>query len=104
MLNHTPGPWWIGPHQQIISAGWSIRIADGSAIAYVLGEKNPELRANAHLIAKAPKLFDFALLISKMTTDCEMGGDMSGDDATETLSCLIERARTLVTRSEEAPA
>jgi hypothetical protein len=54
----TPGPWSIGPHQRIISSGWSIRIKDGSAIAYVLGEKNPELQANARLIAAAPELLD----------------------------------------------
>ena len=54
---HTPGPWSIGEHQKIISTGWSIRIpSDGSAIAYVLGERNPELQANARLIAAAPDL------------------------------------------------
>lgn len=52
----TPGPWAVGPHQRIISSGWSIRIADGSAIAYVLGEKNPELQANARLISKVPEM------------------------------------------------
>jgi hypothetical protein len=52
----TAGPWTVGPHQQIISQGWSIRISDGSAIAYVLGNKNPELQANAHLISAAPAM------------------------------------------------
>jgi len=57
MSKHTPGPWSIGEHQKIISTGWSIRIpSDGSAIAYVLGERNPELQANARLIAAAPDL------------------------------------------------
>lgn len=51
---HTPAPWTVGPHQRIISSGWSIRIQDGSAIAYVLGDKNPELQQNARLIAAAP--------------------------------------------------
>lgn len=54
----TPRPWTVGPHQRIISGGWSIRIADGSAIAYVLGERNPELQANARLIAAAPDLLE----------------------------------------------
>ena len=90
----------FGPHQRIISGGWSIRIKDDSAIAYVLGEKNPELRANARLVAKAPELFDLALLLSRMTTDCEMDGDMSGDDAAETLSCLIEQARAILAKIE----
>jgi hypothetical protein len=57
MTQHTPGPWNIGPHQRIISCGWSIRIPyDDSAIAYVLGEKNPEMQSNARLIAAAPDL------------------------------------------------
>ena len=56
---HTPGPWRIGPHQQILSQGWSIRIGDDSAIAYVLGKENPELRANARLIAAAPSLYEY---------------------------------------------
>lgn len=56
MSDHTPGPWTVGPHQRIISSGWSIRIADGSAIAYVLGEKNPELQQNARLIRASPNI------------------------------------------------
>lgn len=58
-MRHTPGPWHVGPHQKILTCGWSIRIAeDDSAIAYVLGEKNPELRQNASLIAAAPELLE----------------------------------------------
>lgn len=58
MSAHTPGPWTVGKHQRIISQGWSIRIADDSAIAYVLGDKNPELAANACLIAATPDLLE----------------------------------------------
>lgn len=58
MNTHTPGLWSIGPHQRIISRGWGIRISDDSAIAYVLGEKNPELQANARLIAAAPDILE----------------------------------------------
>jgi len=59
MSGHTPGPWKIGQHLPITSIGWSVTIAeDGSAIAYVLGDKNPELRANARLIAAAPDLLE----------------------------------------------
>lgn len=74
---HTPGRWEIGPHQRIISGGWSIRIADGSAIAYVLGEKNPELQANARLIAAAPELLE-AL---KQIVDAADGGGWNQLDA-----------------------
>lgn len=66
---HTPGRWEIGPHQRIISGGWSIRISDGSAIAYVLGEKNPELRANARLIRVAPELLEALEIIAAGNTD-----------------------------------
>lgn len=52
----TPGPWTVGPHQRIISSGWSIRIADGSAIAYVLGEKNQELQQNAKILAASQEM------------------------------------------------
>lgn len=34
--------------------------------------------------------------LAAMTTDEELGGDMSGDDAVSVLSGLIERARALV--------
>ena len=60
-MKYSSGPWHIGEHQRIISSGWSIRVpSDGSAIAYVLGEKNPELQANARLIAGAPAVLEAA--------------------------------------------
>lgn len=36
--------------------------------------------------------------LAGMTTDDEMGGDMSGDDASSTLSAMIEQARQLSPR------
>jgi hypothetical protein len=65
----TPGPWRIGPHQIIQSRGWSIRIKDNSAIAYVLGEKNAELKSNACLIASAPELLEALKVLVKASYD-----------------------------------
>lgn len=61
-MKHTPGPWTCNCDtkyaQPVISVGWHVRIADGSSIAVVLGEKNPELQANAKLITAAPDLLE----------------------------------------------
>lgn len=38
----------------------------------------------------------FVAEIARLTTDAEMDGDMSGDDAVSTLSALIEEAREIL--------
>ena len=91
MNSHTPAPWTVGPHQRIISSGWSIRISDGSAIAYVLGEKNPELQANARLIAAAPDILkaleDVLMVFSEEYPD----------------SPTLERARAAIAKATQEP-
>jgi hypothetical protein len=91
MNTHTPGPWTVGPHQRIISSGWSIRINDDSAIAYALGEKNPELQANARLIAAAPDLLQ--VLQDVLTIFAE---EYPG-------SPCFERARAAITKAGQEP-
>jgi len=93
MTTHTPGKWTIGAHQKIISTGWSIRISDESAIAYVLGERNPELQANARLIAAAPDLLE-AL---KRLIDAPNHGTH------EAMRRANEAAREAIAKATEAP-
>ncbi|MCL4682377.1 MAG: hypothetical protein KJZ92_14045 [Rhodocyclaceae bacterium] len=59
----------------------------------VIGRKRFEVLSR--LIHKAPELVDFLELVGRMTTNEEMGGDMSGDDACSTVSQIIETARGL---------
>ena len=96
MTAHTKGPWNIGPHQKIISSGWSIRINDDSAIAYVLGEKNPELQANARLIAAAPEMF--AALVALLPHAARaIQGTTEGQP-------LIDAARAAIAKTTQEPA
>lgn len=44
---------------------------------------------------QAQTAHDFVAQVARMTTDAEMDGDMSGDDAVTTLSGLIEEAREI---------
>lgn len=41
--------------------------------------------------------------LARMTTDAEMGGNMSGDDAVTTLSRMIEEARTCIAMGRDVP-
>lgn len=93
-MKHTPGPWTVGAHQKIISRGWSIRIPeDGSAIAYVLGEKNPELHANARLIAAAPELLEACKYVVQYHRDHDSGeGELYGLDFVTTCINAIRKA------------
>lgn len=61
--------------------------------AAFIGRKRFEVLSR--LIHKAPELVDFLELVGRMTTNEEMGGDMSGDDACSTVSQIIETARGL---------
>lgn len=109
-MKHTPGPWIYGPETgpdctridaengRVIAAVRSREITswEQSRPIYSWSEEGA---ANARLIAAAPDLFDFASLVSRMTTDSEMGGNMSGDDAAQALSELIETARAAIAKA-----
>ncbi len=102
---HTPGPWKALPEEcdrpyiriRGTVLGGRYKVANVLTPVYEGGPSHgaEETRANAKLIAAAPDLSAFAELVARMTTDQEMDGGMSGDDAVSTLSELIETARTL---------
>lgn len=120
---HTPGPWTSGSARTGRVFG-----ADGYEVcdptqgphlhvdydsdrghwattpgAYV-DRTDEEIEANARLIAAAPDLLEGAALIARLETNEETlertGDQQSGDDAVETLSGLIHKARALVAKAE----
>lgn len=95
MFEHTPGPWHVEMGVHVLDSART-RIADVcDRYDGVNNNFKSSAEANAKVISTAPDLLDFAELVARMTTDEEMDGDMSGDDAVSTLSELIETARTL---------
>lgn len=101
-MKHTPGPWQVGMafdnYGETEIAIEHMTPAGNLVVAVALGGLQGQ-DANASLIAAAPDLFDFASLVSRMTTDSEMGGNMSGDDAAQALSELIETARAAIAKA-----
>lgn len=93
---HTPGPWVIerDPSNNTIAVIGPCAAEEYAGFAWL--EVSEE---NAQMIATAPELLDFIAMIARMTTDTQMDGDMSGDDAVSTLSELIEGARTIIARA-----
>lgn len=59
-----------------------------------IGNKRFEVLSS--LIHKAPELIEFLEMVGRMTTNEEMDGDMSGDDACSTVSQIIETVRGLI--------
>jgi hypothetical protein len=100
MSDHTPGPWYVEMGVHVLDSART-RIAD---VCDRYDGVNNNLRssaeANARLIAHAPDLLDFADFVARMTTDSEMDGDMSGDDAVSTLSGIIETAREVFNKAK----
>lgn len=109
---YTPGPW----KSVVLRDGARIE-ADGSSIAWIGPDDTRECAdgrivevmtkravANANLIAAAPDLLEGAALIARLETNEETlertGDQQSGDDAVETLSGLIHKARALVAKAE----
>jgi len=96
MSDHTPGPWHVEMGVHVLDSART-RIADVcDRYDGVNNNFKSSAGANACLIAHAPDLLEFAELVARMTTDQEMDGDMSGDDAVSTLSELIETARAVI--------
>jgi hypothetical protein len=64
---HTPGPWIIARPGDDCEADWLIRAPGrrGTIIATVTAERSDEARANALLIAAAPKLKPAILALLK---------------------------------------
>jgi hypothetical protein len=52
MEQHTPGPWWVGPHYKSDVESGEGRITECRPL------QTPRAIANAHLIAAAPELLD----------------------------------------------
>lgn len=52
----TPGPWDIEKHEG--QGKCFINGAAGLSVAYVYGDSNKELEANARLIAAAPEMYE----------------------------------------------
>jgi hypothetical protein len=50
MSEHTPGPWWVGPHYKSDVESSEGRITECRPM------QTPRAIANAHLIAAAPEL------------------------------------------------
>lgn len=71
-------------------------VAAGQRYAAEMGRKV----AAGRLINHAKANQDFVAQVARMTTDAEMDGDMSGDDAVTTLSGLIEHARQITKGGE----
>ena len=71
-----------------------------AALACVMqtGAASCEVRLGYSDVAHLTAAQDLIDRLAGMTTDDEMGGDMSGDDAAETLSWLISAARQLSER------
>jgi len=89
-----PPPWSRLPMQQQAARGRQLR----AAIArYPSGYQ----MATELIVEAFAPLQALADLLAGMTTDAEMDGDMSGDDATTTLSQIIMAARDL---SAQRPA
>lgn len=111
---HTPGPW------ELDSAAWPLIVngpmndddENGTVVCTVecLESANngyhyneDEAAANARLISITPDMAEYILLIARMKTNEEMDGDMSGDDAVDSLSLLIDEARSLRKKMEGLP-
>ena len=63
MIQHTPGPWKIGPHLRCEVAGEAISFGKHGAVAVVL-DAAIEAQANARLIAAAPEMLKFVELVA----------------------------------------
>lgn len=115
---HTPAPWvrggGFGPRSTAVTTTsgrhiaavetWGVKHPDERAKYEDLHAWWPEDEANLNLIAASPDLLAEATLIARLETNEETlertGDQQSGDDAVETLSSLIHRARALVAKAE----
>ena len=85
-MTHTPGPWHVG------SAGyWPAEVfsEDQNSICYLDNTENTDMRANATLIAAAPKLLaTLIMMVVLLDTDC-------GDEDCQTCS-IMKTAKELI--------
>jgi len=90
--NPTDSEWYLGDFGKIVSEGRYIRIRkDQSAIAMVLGGKNPECNANALLMVRAKEMHQ---LLEEIQVWCLQNHVyLSGHDMMNRLDELIAKAK-----------
>lgn len=71
-------------------------LLDQAALATLPDITSSDPKINPRIFLSVKDLYAFATLISRMTTDEEMDGNMLGDDAVQTLGNLVASARNLV--------
>jgi hypothetical protein len=75
MNKHAPGPWKVTSGLY----GPNIESEDGYAIAHMINGEGSDYKANARLIAAAPKMYELLDKLRNVINDtCEHGNHSSG--------------------------
>ena len=69
MSKHTKGPWFVVDHP----ASWTIQNKEGGAGECVAQSYGDSGKANAHLIAAAPQLYEAVMLFLNCRHSVNMG-------------------------------
>ncbi len=92
MSAHTPGPWRVDAHRQVVTVDYSERTGMSKLIAPTHdGMPRAEQEANARLIAAAP---DMLALLKLFVADCEAGHEFAFDS--------LAAAREVIAKAEAA--
>lgn len=92
MSEHTPGPWRIGGTKDLKHGRGREIAADAARIGIVYGVIDPDVIANARLIAAAPELLEACRDAASKIDDCLDGKINFRSDFADRLKAAIAKA------------
>ena len=92
MTEYTPGPWRVGGVEDLQHGRGRQIAADAGKICVVYGVRDPDVKANARLIAAAPDMYEE---LEAIAGNHDAG---PGIDAEELCELMTQRARGVLAK------